>query len=124
MQNGQIAERAVSRCLHKQGLAPEAIHNDIPIWWQHLGRMPLYVIPREVGDRTEGRALRITHVLEGLSVASPEVVTEVNVVVMGNRRDTERYIASAVEMSQEMSNFILTKIWKILNPSCIQISDS
>ena len=48
-----------------------------------------------------GKALRLTPVLEGLSLVTPEIVTKAHDIVMGDRRVTGRYIASAVGASQE-----------------------
>ena len=42
-------------------------------------------------------------------MATPKIVTKVHDMVMGNRRVTEGYIASAVGISQERVNSILTE---------------
>ena len=44
-----------------------------------------------------------------LTVATPEIVTEVHDMVMGDKRVTERYITSAVGISQEIVYSSLTE---------------
>ena len=44
-----------------------------------------------------------------VTVATPEIVTKVNDIVLTDRRVTERYIASTVGISQERVHSILTE---------------
>ena len=104
-----IAERAVIQYFHKKGLPSEAIHAELlatlgkdpspsyatlKVGWQILSRKGLEDDPLQDGPVT---------------VATPKIVTKVHDMVMGNRRVTESYIASAVGISQERVNSILTE---------------
>ena len=61
-----------------------------------------------------------------LTVTTPEIVTKVHDMVMGDRRVTERCIVSTVGISQEIDHSILTEILSMrkLKPLSTQTSDS
>ena len=104
----KIGERAVIQYLHKKGLTPEDIHNDMVAT---LGRdAPSYAtVKRWVAEFKRGRQSLEddSHPGRPVTVATQEMVNKVHDIVMTDRRVTERYIASTVGISQERVHSIL-----------------
>ena len=106
----KISERAVIQYLHKKGLTPKDIHNDMVAT---LGKdAPSYAtVKRWVAEFKCGRQSLEDDPPPGrpVTVAKPEMVSKVHDIVMTDRRVTERYIASTVGISQERVHSILTE---------------
>ena len=106
----KIGERAVIQYLHKKGLTPKDIHNDMVAT---LGKdAPSYAtVKRWVAEFKRGRQSLEDDPRPGrpVTVATPEMVNKVHDIVMTDRRVTERYIASTVGISQERVHSILTE---------------
>ena len=92
----KIAERSVIQYLHRKGLPPKAIHADMVAT---LGKdaPSNATIKRWVAEYKHDRESLEDdpHSRRPVTVATPEIVTKVHDMVMGVRRVTERYIASA-----------------------------
>ena len=105
----KIGERAVFQYLHKKGLIPKDIHNDMVAT---LGKdAPSYAtVKRWVAEFKRGRQSLEDDPRPGrpVTVATPEMVNKIHDIVMTDRRVTERYIASTVGISQERVHSILT----------------
>ena len=114
----KIGERAVIQYLHKKGLIPKHIHNDMVVT---LGKnAPSYAtVKRWVAEFKRGRQSLENDPRPGrdVTVATPEMVNKVHDIVMTDRRVTERYIASAVGFSQERVHSILTEDLEMRNLS-------
>ena len=97
----KIGERAVIQYLHKVGLVPKDIHNDMVAT---LGKdAPSYAtVKRWVVEFKHSRQNLEDDPCPGrpVTVAMPEMVNKVHDIVMTDRRVTERYIASTVGISQ------------------------
>ena len=106
----KIGERAVIQYLHKKGLTPKDIHNDMVAT---LGKdAPSYAtVKRWVVVFKRGRQSLEDDPRPGrpVTVAAPEMVIKVHDIVMTDRRVTERYIASTVSISQKRVHSILTE---------------
>ena len=106
----KIGERAVIQYLHKKGLTPKDIHNDMVAT---LGKdAPSYAtVKRWVTEFKRSRESLEDDPRSGrpVTVATPEMVNKVHDIVMTDRRVTERYIASTVGISQERVHSILTE---------------
>ena len=106
----KISEKAVFQYLHKKGLTPKDIHNDMVAT---LGKdAPSYAtVKRYVVEFKHGRQSLEDDPRPGrpVTVATPEMVNKVHDIVMTDRRVTERYIASTVGISQERVHSILTE---------------
>ena len=106
----KIGERAVIQYLHKKGLTPKDIHNDMVAT---LGKdAPLHATMKRLVEKFK----RSRQSLEDdprpgrpVTVATPEMVTKVHDIVMTDRRVTERYIANTTGISQERVHSILTE---------------
>ena len=102
-------ERAVIQYLHKKGLTPKDIHNDMVAT---LGKdAPSYAKMKSwVAEFKRGRQSLEDDPRPGrpVNVATPEMVNKVHDIIMIDRRVTERYIASTVGISQERVHSILT----------------
>ena len=106
----KICERAVIQYLHKKGLTPKDIHNDMVA---ALGKdAPSYAtVIRWVEEFKRGRQSLEDDLRPGrpVTVATPEMVNKFHDIVMTDRRVTKRYIASTVGISQERVHSILTE---------------
>ena len=106
----KIGERAVIQYLHKKGLTPKDVHNDMVAT---LGKdAPSYAtVKRWVAEFKRGRQSLEDDPRPGrpVTVATPKMVNKVHDIVMTDRRVTERYIASTVGISQERVHPILTE---------------
>ena len=106
----KIGERAVIQYLHKKGLTPKDIHNDMVAT---LGKdAPSYAtVKRWVAEFKRGKQSLEDdpHPGRPVTVATPERVNKVHDIAMTDRRVTERYIASTVGISQERVHSILTE---------------
>ena len=106
----KIGERAVIQYLHKKGLTPKDIHNDMVAT---LGKdAPSYAtVKRWVVEFKCGRQSLEDDPRPGrpVTVAMPEMVNKVDVIITTDRRVTQRYIASKVGISQERVHSILTE---------------
>ena len=106
----KIGEKAVIQYLHKKGLTPKDIHNDMVATLEKDA--PLYAtVKRWVTEFKRGRQNLENDPRPGRpgTVATPEMVNKVHDIVMTDRRVTERYIASTVGISQERVHSILTE---------------
>ena len=100
----------LSNILHKKGLTPKDIHNDMVVT---LGKdAPSYATVK----RWVAEFKRVRQSLEDdprperpVTVATPEMVNKVHDIVMTDRRVTERFIASTVGISQGRVHYILTE---------------
>ena len=95
--------------MHKKGLAPKAIHAIIVVTLRK--NVTSYAtVKRWVLEFRHGlESLEVDpHSCGPLTVATPEIVTKVHDMVMGDRRVTQRCIASVVGISQEIVHSILT----------------
>ena len=106
----KIGERAVIQYLHKKGLTPKNIHNDmVATLWKDA---PSYAtVKRWVAEFKCDRQSLDDDPRPGrpVTVATSEMVNKVHDIVMTDRRVTERYIASTVGISQERVHSILTE---------------
>ena len=106
----KLGERAVVQYLHKKGLTPKDIHNDMVAT---LGKdAPSYAtVKRWVAEFKGSRQSLEDDPRPGrpVTVATPEMVNKVHDIVMTDRRVTERYIASTVVISHERVHPILTE---------------
>ena len=100
----KIGERAVIQYLHKKGLTPKDIHNDMVAT---LGKdAPSYAtVKRCVAEFKRGRQ----SLEDDPCPETPEMVNKVHDIVMTDRRVKQRYIASTVGISQERVHSILTE---------------
>ena len=109
----KIGEGAVIQYLHKKGLTPKDIHNDMVAT---LGKdaPPYATVKRWVAELKRGRQSLEDdpHPGRPVTVATPEMVNKVHDIVMTDRQVTEKYIASTVGISQERVHSILTEILK------------
>ena len=104
----KIGERAVIQYLHKKGLTPKDIHNDMVAT---LGKdAPAYATVKSwVAEFKSSRQSLVDdpHPGRPVTVATPEMVNKVYDIVMTDRRVTGRYIASTAGISQERVHSIL-----------------
>ena len=96
--------------MHKKGLAPKAIHAFI-VATLRKNITSYATIKKMVAELKHGKeSLEVDpHSGGTLTVTTPEIVTKVHDMVMGDRRVTERCIASSVVISQEIVHCILTE---------------
>ena len=86
----KVAERAVIQYLHKKGLAPKVIHANMEA---AMGK-DIPTLKRLVAEFKRGRDSLEDDTRAGkpATVATPEIVTSVHDMVMGDRLVTERHI--------------------------------
>ena len=107
----KIVELALIQYLHKKDLAPKATGEGCPfICCKKVGGKILESL--EDDPRSGG----------SVTVVTPEIVTKVYDMVMGDRRVTETYTAIAVGISQERVHSILTEDLDMRKISALWVS--